>query len=211
VKNQGQKLQTIRRHFFSVCLLLVAAPAATAQVIEYEANGLKFQTATHRGLTVIVTQLPNHVAGFGLIQVSISNGSQIYWTVKPELFSYVRPDLTMLGLPANQMVDLLLDRASHADVVKLVTSYEGALYGIPHMRSNNGYEQRRQNALAYGMSTRLKAAATASAIALGQSRLAPGESTDGAVFIPLSHEAKSLTGGHLVFRCNGEVFEFNPE
>jgi hypothetical protein len=31
------------------------------------------------------------------------------------------------------------------------------------------------------------------------------------VFIPLSHEAKSLTGGHLVFRCNGEVFEFNPE
>ena len=109
------------------------------------------------------------------------------------------------------MVDLLLDRASHADVVKLVTSYESALYGIPNMRSNNGYEQRRQSALAYGMSTRLKAAATASAIALGQTRLMPGQSTDGAVFIPLTHETKTLGGGHLVFRCEGEVFEFNPD
>jgi hypothetical protein len=61
------------------------------------------------------------------------------------------------------------------------------------------------------MPTRLKAAATASAIALSGTRLAPGESTDGAVFIPLSHYAKSLTGGRLIFRCDGEVFEFNPD
>jgi hypothetical protein len=190
-------------------LFLVAS--ARAQVIEYEANGLKYQTTTRKGLTVIVTQLPNHVAGFGLIQVSVSNGSQIYWTVKPEDFTYVRQEQTLVGLPASQVVDMLLDRASHADVVKLVGSYEGALYGIPHMRSTNGYEQRRQNAMAYGMSTRLKAAATASAIALGQTRLAPGQSTDGAVFLPLTHDVKTLGGGHLVFRCEGEVFEFNPE
>lgn len=192
-------------------LLLATGIPALGQVIEYEANGMKFQTSTRKGLTVIVTQLPNHVAGFGLVQVSISNGSQLYWTVKPELFSYVRPETVMQGLPANQMVDLLLDRASHADVVKLVSSYEGALYGIPNMRSTNGYEQRRQSMMSYGMPTRLKAAATASAIALGQTRLAPGESTDGAVFIPLTHEVKALSGGRLVFRCNGEVFEFNPE
>jgi hypothetical protein len=167
--------------------------------------------ATHKGLTVIVTHLPNHVAGFGLIQVSVSNGSQIYWTVKPEEFSYVRQELPLTGLPASQVVDVLLDRASHADVVKLVSSYEGALYGIPHMRSTNGYEQRRQNAMAYGMPTRLKAAATASAIALGMTRLAPGQSTDGAVFIPLGREVKTLGGGHVVFRCDGEVFEFNPD
>jgi hypothetical protein len=184
---------------------------ARAQVIEYEANGLKYQTATRRGLTVIVTHLPNHVAGFGLIQVSISNGSQMYWVVKPEEFSYVRPDLTMTGIAAAQVVDMLLDRASHADVVKLVSSYESALYGIPHMRSTNGYEQRRQNAMSYGMPTRLKAAATASAIALGQTRLAPGQSTDGAVFISLTHEIKVLTGGRIVFRCEGELFEFNPD
>jgi hypothetical protein len=189
-------------------LLAIAAPA---QVIEYEANGLKYQTATRKGLTVIITHLPNHVAGFGLVQASLSNGSQMYWTVRPEDFSYVRADITLVGIPAGQVVDMLLDRASHADVVKLVSSYENALYGIPHMRSTNGYEQRRQNAMSYGMPTRLKAAATASAIALGQTRLSPGQSTDGAVFILLSHEVKALIGGRVVFHCQGEVFEFNPD
>ena len=71
--------------------------------------------------------------------------------------------------------------------------------------------RRRQNAMSYGMPTRLKAAATASAIALAHSRLAPGQSTDGAVFLPLTHEFKTLAGGRPVFRCEGEVFEFNPE
>jgi hypothetical protein len=184
---------------------------AKAQIIEYESNGLKYQTATRRGLTVIVTHLPNHVAGFGLIQVSVSNGSSIYWTIKPELFAYVRAEGAVAGLGADQVVDLLLEHASHADVVKLVTSYESALYGIPHMRSTNGYEQRRQNAMSYGMSTKFKAAATASAIALGQTRLQPSQSTDGAVFIPLGRDVKTLTGGHILFRCEGETFEFNPD
>jgi len=202
-----------RRHVLGWATLFAAAmgTAVQAQVIEYESNGLKYQTATRRGLTVIVTHLPNHVAGFGLLQVSISNGSQIYWTVKPEAFSYVRPEGAIAGLPADDVVDLLLDHASHGDVVKLVTSYESALYGIPHMRSTNGYEQRRQNAMSYGMPTRLKAAATASAIALGQTRLQPTQSTDGAVFIPIGRDVKILTGGHIVFRCEGETFEFNPD
>ena len=203
----------MRRHVLCQAAVFVAAMAAgaRAQVIEYESNGQKYQTATRRGLTVIVTHLPNHVAGFGLLQVSISNGSQIYWTIKPESFSYVRSEGAIAALPADQVVDLLLDHASHGDVVKLVTSYEAALYGIPHMRSTNGYEQRRQNAMTYGMPARLKAAATASAIALGQTRLQPAQSTDGAVFIPLSHDVKLLTGGRIVFRCEGETFEFNPD
>jgi hypothetical protein len=197
-------------------MLLAGIPLAgpgnlAAQVIEYESNGLKFQTATRKGLTVIVTHLPNHVAGFGLLQVSVANGSQVYWTVKPESFSYVFHEQAMVALPANMVVDLLLDHASHNDVVKLVGSYENALYGIPHMRASNGYEQRRQSSMSYGMPTRLKAAATASAIALGVTRLMPGQSTDGAVFIPLSHEMKNLTGGHIAFKCEGETFEFNPE
>ncbi len=192
-------------------LPFTAPRIADAQVIEYEANGMKFQTATKKGLTVIVTHLPNHVAGFGLLQVSIANGSKIYWTVKPEGFSYLHQDLSMAALPANHVVDLLLDHASHNDVVKLVGSYENALYGIPHMRASNGYEQRRQSSMSYGMSARLKAAATASAIALGTTRLAPGQSTDGAVFIPLSHELKNLAGGRVIFQCEGESFQFNPE
>lgn len=192
-------------------MILGAAAFVCAQVIEYEVNGMKYQTLSRQGLTVIVTRMPNHVAGFGIVQVSISNGSDKYWTVDPEGFTYVRPDASAKGISAGQVVNVLLDKGSHADVVKLVSSYENALYAIPHMRTNNGYEQRRENAMTIGISAHLKAAATASAIALAQSRLAPGQSTDGSVFIPLTHEFKTLAGGHLVFHAASETFEFNPD
>ena len=204
-------------NFRQACRLLLIAMAAcsvalvSAQVIEYEISGIKYQTLSRQGLTVIMTRLPNQVAGFGLVQVSIANGSDHYWTVGPEDFSYVRSEATLTGIPAGQVVDVLLDKASHADVVKLVTTYENTLYAVPHMRSTNGYEQRRQNSMTIGINAKLKAAATASAIALAQTRLAAGQSTDGSVFIPLSRDMKTLVGGHLVFRSDGEVFEFNPD
>lgn len=196
-----------------LCLVaaIVLAPAAPAQVIEYENNGQRYQTLTRSGLTVIIAHLATHVHDFGLIQVSISNGSQIYWTVRPEDFSYARPEGSVSGLPAKQVVDFLLDRGSNSDVIHLVTTYENALYAIPHMRSTNGYEQRRRSSLSAGMPVRLKAAAAASAIAFAQTRLAPGESTDGAVFIPLSHDLKSLKGGKIIFHSAGETFEFLPD
>ena len=50
---------------------------------------------------------------------------------------------------------------------------------------------------------------TASAVALVQTKLAPGESTDGAVFLPL--DAKALGAGHLQVRTNTDVFDFNGE
>jgi hypothetical protein len=190
---------------------LLAVSILSAQVIEYEANGHKYQTLSRKGLTVIVTRMPDHVAGFGLIQVSISNGSDMYWTVRPEDFSYNRQEAKTPAISAGQVVDVLLDKGTHTDVVKLVTSYENILYGIPHMRSSNGYEDRRQGAMSIGINAKLKAAATASAIALAQIRLAPGQSTDGSVFIPLTHEMKGLTGGHLAFESNGEKFEFKPD
>jgi hypothetical protein len=199
------------RRFIGVLIALSLAGFLCAQVIEYEANGHKYQTLTRKGLTVIVTHMPDHVAGFGLIQVSIDNGSDFYWTVQPEDFSYVRNEGSTAAISAGQVVDLLLSRGSHADVTKLVTAYENNLYGIPNMRSNNGYEQRRQGAMSLGINAKLKAAATASAIALAQVRLAAGQSTDGAVFLPLAHDMKSLSGGHLVFRAGGETFEFNPD
>jgi hypothetical protein len=201
----------MRRSVVLPLALLASTWVIEAQVIEYEANGLKYQTLSRQGLTVIVTHMPNHVAGFGLYQISISNGSDRYWVVQPEDFSYIKQEVPMTAISAGQVVDVLLDKGSHSDVVKLVTSYENSLYGIPHMRSTNGYEQRRQNAMSLGMSARLKAAATASAIALAQTRLAPGQSTDGSIFIPLSHELKTLAGGRLVFHAGGETFEFNPD
>ena len=189
----------------------MAATRAFGQVIEYEANGQKYQTLSRKGLTIIVTHMPNQVAGFGLIQASVANGSGIYWTVQPEGFSYARLGMpSMTAISADQVVDALLQHASHADVVKLVTSYEATLYGIPHMRSTNGYEQRRQNSMTIGVSAKLEAAAMASAIALAKTRIAPGQSTDGAVFFPLLKE-KALSGGKLTVVAEGETFEFNPD
>jgi hypothetical protein len=199
------------RWFIAASVALWAAAYLYGQVIEYEANGLKYQTLSRKGLTLIVTRMPNHVAGFGLFQVSISNGSEIYWTVQPEDFSYIKPDVSIAAISAGEVVDVLLDKGSHADVIKLVTSYENSLYGIPHMKSTNGYEQRRQGAMTYGINTKIKAAATASAIALAQTRLAPGQSTDGSIFIPLTHDLKTLSGGRLVFKNYDETFEFNPD
>ena len=194
-----------------IAMAACSAALVSAQVIEYEVSGIKYQTLSHQGLTVIMTRLPNHVAGFGLVQVSIANGSDHYWTIGPEDFSYIRSEASLTGIPAGQVVDILLDKASHADVVKLVTTYENTLYAVPHMRSTNGYEQRRENSMTIGINAKLKAAATASAIALAQTRLAAGQSTDGSVFIPLTRDMKTLTGGHLVFHSNGETFEFNPD
>jgi hypothetical protein len=203
-----RRLTAIAAAFTAVAFLSIAA---YGQVIEYEVNGLKYQTLSRKGLTIIVTRMPNHVAGFGLFQISVSNGSEIYWTVQPEDFSYVKQEISATAISAGQVVDVLLDKGSHSDVIKLVTSYESLLYGIPNMRSTNGYEQRRQGAMTYGINAKLKAAATASAIALALTRLAPGQSTDGSIFIPLTHDLKTLSGGRLVFREYGETFEFNPD
>jgi hypothetical protein len=199
------------RRLLGLVTALCSVALVSAQVIEYEVNGMKYQTLSRDGLTVIITQMPNHVAGFGLVQVSISNGSDMYWTVQPEDFSYVKAESSITAIPAGQVVDVLLDKGTHSDVVKLVTSYENSLYAIPHMRSTNGYEQRRQSSMTIGINARLKAAATASAIALSQTRLAPGQSTDGSIFLPLTHDLKALTGGRLVFRAGLETFEFNPD
>ena len=58
-------------------------------------------------------------------------------------------------------------------MIKLVTTYERGVYGNEHMQTTNGYESRRQSALAEGVSARLKAGAAASALALVATKLAP--------------------------------------
>jgi hypothetical protein len=189
-------------------LLLAWQPAARAQVIEYEANGLKYQTLTKSGVTVIFTQLPVRVYVYTIMQVAISNGSAGPYSIRPEDFSYQRSDGGIVrAVPARDVVTLMSQKASGSDVVKLITTYEAGIYGS-HMRSTNGYEERRQAALAMG-GTKLKAAAAASALALVQTKLAPGESTDGAVFFP--SDGKPLSAGRLIVRTNTDVFEFKTE
>jgi hypothetical protein len=75
----------------------------------------------------------------------------------------------------------------------LVTAYETALYGNTEIHSTNGYEARRQDAMAVNGS-RLRAAAAASAIVMVATQLKPGQSA-----------------GRLVVHAAGEEFVFPVE
>jgi len=189
-----------------MCTML-SAQALSAQIIPFESNGLLYKTLTKGGVTVMFAYLPAHLKEYSIMQISISNGSPVSWTVKPEDFNYRQQDGTAWqASPALTVVNTLLAKGDRHDVIKLVTTYERGVYGNEHMQTTNGYESRRQSMLAYGVSARLKAGAAASAIALVPTKLGSGESTDGAVFFPSN--GKILGAGTLIVHTGGEIFEF---
>ena len=185
--------------------LLVSAKA-DAQVIEFESGGLKYQALTKDGLTIMIAPLAAQVRDYTVVQVAIQNGGTTPYTIRPEDFIY-RPEdgIEMPALPARTVVYSLIDRASKSDVIKLITAYEASIYGNNRYKATNGFEYRRQSALAEFTSTKVRAAAAASAIALVQSKIAPGQSTDGAVFYTLA--GKPLHGT-LRVRVGSFFFEF---
>ena len=193
------------------CLLAVTLSCqyVQAQVIEYFSNGVKYQTLTRSGVTVIFAHLPEKIHTYTIIQAAVSNGSGGPYMIRPEDFSYVRSDGSVVrAVPAKTVIDMLMQKGNGSDVAKLVTTYEAGVYGNSHFKSTNGYEARRQSAL--GMSAqKLKAATAASAIALVQTRLNAGDSTDGAIFF--ASDGKPLIGGHLMVRTNTDTFQFNPD
>ena len=181
-----------------------------AQVIDFESNGLHYKTLTKSGVTVMFAYLPAHVKEYSIVQVSVSNGSPISWTVRPEDFMYRRQDGSPVpATPALNVVNSLLAKATRHDVVGLVTTYENGLYGNIKMQTSNGYERRRESALGQGVSARINAAAAASAIVLVRTKLQAGESTDGAVFF--ENGGKPLGPGTMVVHTGGEFFEFPTE
>jgi hypothetical protein len=193
-----------------IALGLAACAALFAQIIPFESNGLLYKTLTKGGVTVMFAYLPAHLKEYSIMQVSISNGSLVSWTVKPEEFTYHQADgTTWQASTALSVVNNMLAKAGRHDVIKLVTTYERGVYGNEHMQTTNGYESRRQAALAYGVSSRLKAGAAASALALVPTKLASGESTDGAVFFPSN--GRTLGPGTLIVHTAGETFEFPSE
>src|SRR5438270_683299 len=140
-------------------LALLACSGVQAQIIPFESGGLLYKTLTKSGVTVMFASLPSHVKEYSIVQVAISNGSPIAWMVKPEDFSYRRQDGTMAqASPAVTVVNSLIAKASRHDVIKLVSTYEAGVYGNAHLKTTNGYESRRQSALAEVSSARLKAA-----------------------------------------------------
>jgi hypothetical protein len=192
---------------YLLAALLAACATLSAQIIPFESNGLLYKTLTKGGVTVMFAYLPAHLKEYSIMQVSLANGSPISWTVKPEDFSYRQQDGTVWqAATALSVVNNLLAKAGRHDVIKLVTTYERGVYGNEHMQTTNGYEARRESALAEGVSTRLKAGAAASALALVTTKLGSGESTDGAIFFPSN--GKLLGPGTLVVHTGGEIFEF---
>src|SRR5581483_10782426 len=128
----------------ALAIVLAVAPGF-GQVIEFESNGLKYQTLTRRGVTIMYAHLPAHVRDFTILQVAVANGSPIYCSIRPVDFVFVRSDGSELrASPAQQVVSLLVEKGGRNDVIKLVSAYENALYGMSRMKSTNGYEARRQ-------------------------------------------------------------------
>ena len=183
------------------------AGSCLAQVIEFESGGLKYQTLTKNGLTIMVAGLPSAIRDYAVLQVAISNGSNASWTLRPEDFLFLRSDGAEIpAMAAKTVVNSLVQKASRSDVIRLVNAYEVGIYGNTQYRATNGYEHRRQVAMTEFTSTRLKAAAAASAIAFVQTRVAPGQTTDGAVFYATA--GKPLGEGTLRVRAAASTFEF---
>jgi hypothetical protein len=178
--------------------------------LEFQSHGLDYQALTRSGVTVMYAMLPPHVKDFSIVQVTVTNGTTLTWTVRPADFSFVRSDgVTLVAVSADDVVESLLNKASRNDVIKLQMLYEASIYALSNFRSSNGYEQRREAAMAQFVNPRFKAAAAASAITLVPTKLRSGDSTDGAVFFENRSKEKSLGPGRLIVHTCGETFSFS--
>ncbi len=75
---------------WSVLLVAAVGLRAPSQVIEFESNGLKYQTLTRNGVTIMYAELLAHVRDYSILQVAVSNGSPGPYTIRPEDFYYCR-------------------------------------------------------------------------------------------------------------------------
>jgi len=182
---------------------------AAAQVIDFESNGLHYQAMTRDGITVTFAKLPPRIADYSIMQVTVTNGSPVSWSVRPEDFTFYRQDgASVRATSADVVIRSLLNHASKSDVVKLDVLYEASIYALPpNYRSTAGYERRREQAMTIAVNARFKAAAAASAITLVPTKIKPGESTDGAgCFV---NREKVFGPGRLVVNTAGENYQFD--
>ena len=182
---------------------------AAGQVIDFESNGLHYQAMTRDGITVTFAKLPPRIADYSIMQVTVTNGSPVSWSVRPEDFTFYRQDgASVRATSADVVIRSLLNHASKSDVVKLDVLYEASIYALPpNYRSTAGYERRREQAMTIAVNARFKAAAAASAIILVPTKIKPGESTDGAVFFV--NREKVFGPGRLVVNTAGENYQFD--
>ncbi len=177
--------------------------------IVFESHGLEYDALTKNGITVMFAQMPSRLKEFNIIQVTVTNGSLVSWTVKPADFNFVKADGAALNsVSADYVVAELIQRADRDDVIKLELLYENSISGLANYRPTNGYEKRREAAMAQFVNRGFKAAAEASAIAFVPTKIRPGDSTDGAIFFESRTKEKGLGSGRLVAHTCGETFIF---
>jgi len=153
--------------------------------------------------------MPLIVRDYAVLQIAFNNGSSQSWIVQPTDFVYeLRDGRRLSAVSERNLIGELFRHAGRTEVERLQSAYEKALYGNQHIRSNNGYEKRRQAAMSMGPAG-IKAAAAASAISFVLTKLDPSDSTDGAVFFP--NRGKELGPGRLIVRLQGETFEIESE
>ena len=71
---------------------IVGTDAATPRSSNSRSNGLKYQTLTKSGVTVMFATLPQHLREYAILQVAVSNGSKAPYVIRPEDFTFVRLD-----------------------------------------------------------------------------------------------------------------------
>ena len=167
---------------------------------------MAYQVQTHRGLTLMCAPMPLKTGRYALMHVAVSNGSGDTWQVSASDFAFEYGDGTVVrAATAQEVIGDFFRKAGRAELVKLQTAYEKALFNNQYIRPNNGYEKRRLSALAIGPKG-LKASAAAAAISFVSGKLAPGDSTDGAVFFPTA--GRELGKGRFVATLDAGHFEF---
>src|ERR1041384_7851903 len=92
--------------------------AGSAQVIEFEHNGLKYQTLTHSGVTIMYAHLAAHVKEYSILQVSVSNGSAGPYTIRPEDFEFDRGEHAIHAASARTVISMLMQKGTGNDVLK---------------------------------------------------------------------------------------------
>ena len=155
--------------------------AGLGQVVDLTVNKFKYRCSARRqGLTVIFTRMPNRVANFALnprfhfeqIRTAIGRSSRKTLLSDPDV---VNRDFSRAGDRCIARQRFAFGRCETGHIDK-----EHALCHFKTCISITDMSSWARNSLDEGINAKLKAA-TASAIALSQTRLAPGQSTDGSI------------------------------
>ena len=151
---------------------------------------------TKGGLTLMCAPMPVKTSRYALVHVAVSNGSEVTWQVNATDFAFEFDRGVLVRAESEEsVIGDFFREAGRSELSKLQSAYEKALYNNQYIRPNNGYEKRRQSALAIGPRG-LKAASAAAALTFVSGKLSPGDSTDGALFFPTS--GRQLNTGRIV-------------